>query len=224
MIEQAPIFVTGIPRSGTTMIARVINSCGVFVGSGATSKNCMFQNRYIDQLLVKPYMERMGGDPKGQFPLPNIDEITIPLNWRQKVENIMKAEHYVRGPWMYKDTKMPLIWKLWHNAFPNAKWVIVRRRTGDVIQSCFKTNYMNAYEDEEGWLGWVHEYEKRFEEMVKAGVDLKVIWPERMNNGDFQQLYDIITWLGLEWKEEASVFIKLLLCKSNRNKTEKEVM
>jgi hypothetical protein len=224
MINQVPIFVTGVPRSGTTMIARVINCCGAFAGDGATSKKCMFQNKYIDQLIVKPYMERMGADPNGQFPLPNIDEISIPLNWRQKVENIIRAEHYVNGPWMYKDTKMPLIWKVWHNAFPKAKWIIVRRRTGDVIQSCLKTNYMNAYEDEKGWIEWIHAYEKRFEEMMEAGIDLKVIWPERMCNNDFQQLYDIIEWTGLEWKEEASVFVKLLLWKSNQNKIEKEAI
>ena len=57
------------------------------------------------------------------------------------------------------------------------------------IGSCKKTGYMKAFKDiakqtavgvnteEEGWLWWVHEYEKRFVEMITEGLDCKVIYP-----------------------------------------------
>ncbi len=212
MIEHAPIFITGIPRSGTTMIARVVNACGVFAGSGTTNKSSMFENVHINKMVIKPYMERMGTDPMGQYPLPRIEDISIPITWRNSIEGIMtEIEGYVNGPWMYKDTKMALIWPVWNNAFPNAKWILVRRRTGDIIQSCLKTGYMKAYETETGWLEWIHEYEKRFVQMIEAGINLKVIWPERMVTGDLQQLYEVIDWLGLTWKKEALDFIDPLL-------------
>ena len=111
---------------------------------------------------------------------------------------------------------MSLIWPVWNIAFPNAKWIIVRRRTGDVIQSCLKTGYMTAYAEEAGWLEWVHEHEKRFVEMIEAGVNCKIIWPERMIHGDLQQLYEVIDWLGLTWKKEALDFINPQLWKENQ--------
>lgn len=212
MIEQPPIFITGIPRSGTTMIARVINACGVFAGGGVTQKNSMFENVNINKMVVRPYMERMGTDPLGQFPLPNLNDLSIPLTWRNAVEGILtEVEGYIRGPWMYKDTKMSLIWPVWNNAFPNAKWIIVRRRTGDIVQSCLKTGYMKAYETESGWLEWIHEYEKRFVGMIEAGVNCKILWPERMMTGDLAQLNEVINWLGITWRKEALSFIDPLL-------------
>jgi hypothetical protein len=221
MIETAPIFVTGIPRSGTTMIAKVINCCGAFAGPLAARKKCMFEHPSISGIIVKPYMERMGTDPRGQYPLPKTGNISIPMDWRKRVENIMEAEDYKQGPWMYKDTKMSLIWPVWHNAFPTAKWIIVRRRTGDVIQSCLKTAYMNAYEDEIGWLEWVHEYEKRFVEMIEAGVNCKVLWPERMfpdykGYTDLSQLYEVVDWLGLKINDGALKFIDPILWGSSK--------
>jgi hypothetical protein len=219
MIEQAPILITGIARSGTSMIARVVNCCGAFAGEGATHRKRMFENVIISNRIVRPYMERMGTDPKGQFPLPVISDLTIPVDWRERVENIIKEEGYKDGPWMYKDTKMGLIWPVWHSTFPKAKWVIVRRRTGDVIQSCLKTGYMTAYETEDGWLEWVHAHEERFRQMIEAGIDYKVIWPERMMNRDFQQLYEIIDWLGLTWKDEALNFIDPLLWGNKERRT-----
>jgi hypothetical protein len=219
MIEQSPILVTGIPRSGTTMIAKVIHACGAFVGENATKrKKLMLENYTISGIIVKPYMERIGSDPKGQFPLPKEKNITIPLDWGPRVENLIKLEGYIDGPWMYKDTKMGLIWPVWNYAFPNAKWIIVRRRTGDVIQSCLKTGYMTAYEDEKGWLEWVHEYEKRFVQMMEAGVNCKIIWPERLIDGNLQQLHEVIDWLGLTWKKEALEFIDPLLWRNTPQK------
>jgi hypothetical protein len=222
MINVAPILVTGIPRSGTTMIAKVIHECGAFVGDAERNNKWMFENPHISGIIVKPYMERMGTDPGGQFPLPKTKELSIPMDWGKRIESLIEHDGYVKGPWMYKDTKMGLIWPIWNNAFPNAKWIIVRRRTGDVIQSCLKTGYMTAYEDEKGWLEWVHEYEIRFVQMIEAGLNCKIIWPERMINGNLQQLYEVIEWLGLTWKKEALNYIDPLLWGSKQKERSNE--
>jgi hypothetical protein len=120
------------------------------------------------------------------------------------------------------------MWPAWHYAFPNAKWVLVRRRTGDIIQSCEKTAYMRAFKnaanreavgtqtEDEGWRWWVHENEKRFVEMMNEGVNVKVIWPERMVHGDYQQLYDTLDWLGLKWTSDILNFIDPLLWSSRK--------
>ena len=139
------------------------------------------------------------------------------------MESQLLVEGYISGCWMYKSSRASLIWQIWHNAFPDAKWVIVRRRTADVIQSCIKTGYMKAFKDEnnlklvqaitesEGWLWMVHKYEEKFVEMITEGLNCKVVWPERMVTGDYKQIYETIEWLGLDWKSDALNFVDPLL-------------
>lgn len=230
MIEKSPILITGAARSGAGMIAGLFHECGAF-GGEMSNKKGLYENDRIRELLVKPYMRRCNADEKGQYPLPDLGEnITIPVNFRRMIEKTMVDEGYKGGEWMYKDARIALMWPVWHFAFPNAKWIIVRRRTGDIIQSCNKTGYMTAFKqdsirqtlgvnsEEEGWLWWVHEYEKRFVEMITEGVNCKILWPERMVHGDYKQMYETLDWLGLEWKTEVLTFIDPLLWGSRKKK------
>lgn len=219
----SPILITGAARSGTSMIAGVINMCGAFGGimSGPTRNNekGMFENARIRNEILKPYLRNIGMDALGQFPIPDINKLHIPTNWRNRVLQIIKSEGYKGGPWMYKGAKMCLTWPVWNYAFPDAKWIIVRRRTGDIVKSCLKTGFMRAFRNErfrkavcakderEGWIWWVNQHEKRFVEMMNAGLNIKVMWPERMVNGDYSQVYETIEWLGLEWNSEALSFV-----------------
>jgi len=221
MIEQSPILITGVPRSGASMIASVINMCGAFGGN--MSKRGMFGNDKIREEIVDPYFKELGADLLGQYPLPSINDLSIPTAWRSRVEQIMYIEGFKTGPWMYKDARLSLMWPVWNYAFPNAKWIIVRRRTGDIINSCLHTGFMKAFSSpenqkavrvntkEEGWLWWVHQYEERFVEMITEGVNCKVIWPDRMVHGDYQQMYQTLEWLGLSWKSEVLSLIDPLL-------------
>jgi hypothetical protein len=228
MIQHPPIFVTGCPRSGTSIIAATVNRCGAFIGN--ISKRSMYENIRISDEMVKPYLDRMGADKKEQYPLPDLSSISIPTDWKRKVEQIIFDEGYKSGAWMYKGNAMCLMWPVWHYAFPNAKWIIVRRRTPDIVHSCLKTGYMNAFSDEEvrakvnvsseveGWKWWVRQHEQRFVEMITEGLNCKVIWPERMVSGDYQQLYEVLDWVGVEWKNDLLNFIDPLLWNSPQKK------
>ena len=146
---KEPILITGCARSGTSMVAGVINLCGAFGGkmSGPNKNNQkgMFENHRIRQNIVKPYLRKLEVDPLGQYPLPNIKGLDIPVNWREDVIKIMIDQGYKDGEWFYKGAKMCLHWPVWDYAFPNAKWIIVRRRTGDIVRSCLHTSFMSAF-------------------------------------------------------------------------------
>jgi len=224
-----PILITGCARSGTSMVAGIINLAGAFGGamSGPNRNNQkgMFENHTIRQNIVKPYFRMLGVDAMGQYPLPDINNLLIPADWKIKVQDTMKEHGYKGGPWFYKGAKMCLHWPVWNYAFPNAKWIIVRRRTGDIIQSCQKTSFMrsfghhpnqvavNANNEAEGWRWWVEQHLDRFREMQDAGLNIKVVWPERMVDGDYSQMNEMLDWLGLEWTEKIPEFIEPKLWK-----------
>lgn len=230
---QDSILITGCARSGTSMIAGTIHLCGAFKGdtSGANKNNPkgMFENFYIRNKIVKPYLESIGADRLGQYPLPDVNNLPIPPGWKKSVIDVMKEQGYKDGPWMYKGAKICLCWPVWHFAFPDAKIIIVRRKTPDIVNSCIKTSFMKAFNRQmtlkevgarnarEGWLWWVHQHEKRMIEMTKAWKNVKFVWPERLIDGDYDQMKETIQWLGLTWKQkEVMDFIEPKLWKTKQ--------
>lgn len=209
MSEDDPILITGAARSGTSMVGGVVDMCGVFGGamSGATQYNekGMFENIEIRNNMVKPLLVEVKADPMAQKPLPKESDFdgVSGIVWRSDILNILKKEGYIEaeGTWFYKGAKMCLMWKLWHRAFPKARWIIVRRRTEDIINSCIRTGFMRAYTGREGWRGWVDVHIQRFEQMKEAGLNVREVYPQEMIDGNFSEMKSIIDWLGLEWKD-----------------------
>lgn len=227
-----PILITGCARSGTSMVAGIINLCGAFGGrmSGPNKNNekGMFENARIRQDIVKPYFRELKVDPLGQYPLPDIKGLKIPVNWRERVEEVMIDEGYPGGKWMYKGAKMCLHFPVWHYAFPNAKWIIVRRKTEDIVNSCMHTGFMRAFArtenqravgaktEAEGWTWWVEQHKARFVEMIMEGLNVKQVHPEKMIKGDYSQIHEMLEWLGLEWSSEIPNFIEPKMWKARQ--------
>ena len=86
---NSPVFVTGVERSGSSIIARILSLCGVFTGT----VSAMQENIQIKQWVDK-YYTLIGADLKGQDPLPNTGEILIPTNWKSKIDGILFEEQY----------------------------------------------------------------------------------------------------------------------------------
>ncbi len=210
-----PILVTGAERSGSTFIARILNMCDVWSGNC----NKMYENREIFSLYPMRYK-------KGLF--PDTRSLNIPFGWNYKIYDIIKKQGWTRGHWFLKHSKLAQYWPVWHYTFPDAKWVVVRRKTSDVVESCIKTGFMQTFKkkenldllgmtsEDEGWLWWIHQYEKKFVEMIETGVNVKVIWPDRMADGDFQQVQEMVHWLGLEWNENIPDVIMPLISKNKK--------
>lgn len=206
-----PILITGCARSGTSMTAGIVNMCGAFGGkmSGPTmyNKKGMFENEYIRNHIVKPYLKTINADPMGQDPLPNPLQLRTFDRLSALVEFVMKKEGYQDGPWFYKGAKMCLIWSIWRMNFRKAKWIIVRRDDQDIINSCMKTGFMRAYKNESGWQKWIDVHKERFEEMHLSALNVREVWPSKFIAGDFTEIKDCIEWLGLKWNDDIYDFI-----------------
>lgn len=213
-----PILITGAARSGTSMTGGTINICGAYGGklSEGTRFNPkgMFENGAVRNTLVKPFLRSINCDPLGQNPLPKIsvmkniaEKEKFVAEWKRKFLDLVFESRNVNrdSPWFYKGAKMCLMWPLWHAAFPDAKWVIVRRDTEDIVASCLRTSFMRAYRNRSGWLLWVSEHERRFEEMIDAGLNVVEVWPHRMIAGDFSEIQLVINKLGLKWERDKVV-------------------
>lgn len=230
-----PILITGCARSGTSMVAGAINICGAFggvmSGPNVNNRRGMFENTRIREEITKPYLRQLGVDPLGQYPLPDLATLPIPRDWRARVEQVFLDQGYDQASKQkifYKGAKMALFWPVWHYAFPRAKWVIVRRKPGDIVSSCLQTGFMKAFRDRaiqqavgvpgerEGWLWWVKHHVQCFVSMIEEGLNCFQIWPERMVEGDYGQMYQLIDWLGLKWDSKVLEWVDPKLWKVRR--------
>jgi len=204
---NTPIIVTGCARSGTSLVAGIISLCGAWTGkvTGPTqwNKKGQFENEYIRDHLTKPYLRKIGVDPMGQNPLPTLDQIQPEPDWRDKVTKAMRDQGYPwRMPWMFKGAKACLIWPVWHTAFPDAKWVIVRREDEKNIDSCMRTSFMRKHKTREGWQCWIDHHKQCFQQMVDADLDVYEIWPSA-NLEYINTYWALINYLRLTWNEKA---------------------
>ena len=210
-ISQIPIFITGVENTGSSIIENIIHLCGAFTGT-TTGR---IENRKIKS-LVNWFYKSNGLDQRGQFPLPDCQDISVPNHWKSMIEDILEEEKYYSGSrlWIYRSLRIAQLWPLWNHSFPRAKWIIVKGRLGRIIQTCLSSNYMNAFTNKEiqeavkvtneadGWRWWIHQHEKRFLEMTEAGVDYRIIYADKIAEGDYRELEETVKWLGLKWNPE----------------------
>lgn len=209
-----PILITGALRSGTSMIAGAIHTCGAWGGHINTysdvNRRGLYENAEISQSLIKGYLRLLRMDPMGQYPLPILNNPELVEKviedgrkwWASKIESVMNRQGYTNGPWFVKSAKICLIWPLWNSAFRNAKWIIVRRNTDDIISSCMHTGYMRAYKTFDGWRYWTYEHEKKFTEMKMSCLNIKEVWPQKIIDGDFSEIKYVANWLNLAYNED----------------------
>lgn len=204
------IFITGTGRSGTSMTAGIVAMCGAWGGRicGATpsNKRGQFENIPLRNGLTKPYLSSINCDPLGQYPLPDLSKIVFPdvAEWREKVYKILFNQG-LRGDehvWYYKAPKMCLIWPIWDAAFPEAKWIIVRRDKEEIANSCMRTGFMRKYCNPKDWEKWVEHFEECFKQMKEAKIKMKEVWPVNMIQGNFTEMKKVIEWCGLTWNDK----------------------
>jgi len=216
--SKSPILITGVQRSGASIVARILALCGVYTGD----INKMYENKKLLKLSQELLLNQTVIESKPDVLFTQVKE--IPVDWQEKISSIMPADEQ----WIFKSYLNTQLWKVWNYAYPNAKWVIVRRRSADIINSCQKTAYMTMFRDKqiqefvgvnnekEGWLWWIHKYENAWVDMISSGLNCKVVWPERMVTGDYAQMYELIEWLGLEWNSKIVSTIDPLLRNARR--------
>lgn len=220
------VFVTGVERSGATIIAKILALCGVYTGE----VNAMGENTSV-KVLVDDLYRQMGADVSGQYPLPDLDLLNTPDEWIKEVESRIFDGRTPDKIWLYKSSRILQTWPVWLLTFPNAKWIFVRRKPSDIINSCKLTMYMKAFKnpeilskigvstEEEGWLWWIRQQDDLLKSLLhNLNIDYKVIWPERMVNGDFSQIYEMLDWLEVPWNNKIIPTVKPLLWKGKNLK------
>jgi hypothetical protein len=218
--------VTGCEKTGTSLVAGILHHCGVFGGVAEelckgghfNSKGC-FENRRIKNEICKPYLMAKGlfnvRLMPARFAGKSIDWFDpalsgpAPENLRRRVLDALAADGwdgeapvFFKGPFL---VRMP---KAMCDAFPEARWLLVRRNTNHAMEDRLRTKYClpDQKKDEAGnyipddILRMANEAMDQILGHTANAVD---VWPEKMIWGRWEQMRAEVELAGGTWNQEA---------------------
>jgi tetratricopeptide (TPR) repeat protein len=140
-----PILITGMHRSGTSMIARILNLTGLDLGpedellpAGEGNPHGFWQNQQLDQITEDVLLQLSGG---WDILLPQFEE-----DWHKSkaialaYDRAHQAISQLAGtqPWGWKDPRASIVIPFWHTVLDDLKTVICLRHPQEVALSLSK--------------------------------------------------------------------------------------
>ncbi|NJN73980.1 MAG: hypothetical protein HC799_14780 [Limnothrix sp. RL_2_0] len=139
-MDSKVLIITGMHRSGTSLIAEYLSKCGLFVGKDllnlATSSKASAYNGHHedkaffelhDQMLKRLHISPF---PRYQFRLTN--RFTAQEN---RLAKALIEERKYLSQWGWKDPRTALFLKAWHRVIPEAKHLLLIRNPLSVVDS-----------------------------------------------------------------------------------------
>jgi tetratricopeptide (TPR) repeat protein len=201
--SRIPVFVVGMPRSGTTLIEQILASHSKVFGAGELEE------------FAKAVFSL--GQAKGaSVTFPEIVPALSADELRQLGANYLDAISAAAGPADRIVDKLPLNFTfvgLIHLALPNARIICARRDPIDMCVSCFSTLFggdqPHTYD-----LGELGRYYRAFEALMQhwrrvlpEGVLLEVQYEDVVDDLE-GQARRMVEYCGLEWEEACLAFHK----------------
>ena len=201
--KNKPIFIVGLPRSGTSMVAGILANCGVWTGrtvrGDKNNPKGFFENIFIREQVIKGMLRSSGCDPLGVTKLPPLD-----VNWSSNAvaaafSQVLKHQDYDdKSPWLYKDAKMTLLWPVIHKVYPSATWVIVRRDPKALVKSFLRTSFMSQHsKSSRFWKKFIDEYISRLDALKKSNANYIELDSGEVIAGNYAQLEKLLLSMNL---------------------------
>ncbi len=194
---EEPIFIVGLPRSGTTLLERIISShSDVFSAGELTHFNrCMLAG-----------MQQLGLDPK--IGRSQMVAASVNLDFKALGKNYLNSTRPLTGSTSRFIDKFPQNAQyvgLIHRALPQAKILILERHPLDVCYAVYKQMFTDIYQfsyDLNELAEYFIQHQKLMHHWQQSLPDVvKTVRYENLVNDFENQAKDVIQFCGLPWQE-----------------------
>lgn len=200
--SERPVFIVGMPRSGTTLVEQILASHPKVFGAG--------ERRYAYQSLM-----RLGeGSGQPDDPLRCLDGLTNESVKQCASWHLERLERLDGGKAARIADKMPDNFALlgWlATTFPKARVIHCRRDVRDIALSCWMTNFVNI-----AWASDLEHIAHRIQQYQRIMSHWQTVLPAPMYEVEYERLVAnqeresrrLVEWLGLRWDKACLDFHK----------------
>ncbi len=202
-----PIIVTGVPRSGVSIIASLLRAFEAWPGDGEIRGRESYNNE-VRNRIVRPFFRGIRSNLIGRGnTLLTTDQCrdvkdTVAPVWRRRILHLIHGKGYAGGPWLYWGADACLAWPIWNEAFPGAHWVIVRRETDAIVNACIMTKYVRDVVSD--IPEWVDSYLTQIDRLQTGTESSRECWPGSVYSGKLDTARTLVTRLGMNWNDDTA--------------------
>jgi len=159
-MEHKILVITGMHRSGTSLVAQWLQKCGLhigeqFLGAGIGNTDGHFED--IDFVEAhRGILRKLTGNDEG---LLNLDNICMPADQQKILQTLVHQKQSAQTQWGWKDPRTCLFLDAYRELLPDAKYIVILRDYRSVVSSLLSRRFKKSD----------HKY------AIKGGIGL-LIW------------------------------------------------
>ncbi len=197
--SELPVFIVGLPRSGTTLVEQILASHSRVEAAGELkhARECFESLPTVCGISGTPFdcIRHLDEKSAGELASRYLGELSRLGHGKTRITDKMPENYLYVG--------------LLHLLFPNARIIHCRRDLRDVAVSCWLTNFRSIR-----WASKQEHIAERIYEYVRITDHWRRVLPNRMLEVQYEEIVEnlelvarrILDWLGLDWEDACLKF------------------
>lgn len=199
-----PIFVTGPPRSGTSMISGLLEKHGVWTGRHKISQSKLkdtnpkgvFENLDLKE-ITKQQMRQVGVNQMPFPPIFNGDKLENDPYLRKRVFDIVGDQE----SWLFKEPRLVKVNEVWQWSFPEAIWLLPDRKDEDIYRSMCKHPHISKQKHLD-FHQWIKDAKQKQREIYESSKYAIFFDPDDFTNLNMIKIKEVFDYIGIELDEQ----------------------
>lgn len=138
-IQQPILIITGMHRSGTSLVSSLLQSAGLNIGKNLVASNegnikGHFENKdfvdFHEKVLYSLGINQIGWTLE--------KDLSPPPAYQDEAKSLIESSFSQNKPWGWKDPRTSLFLNFWYNLIPDSRFLFIYRSPWEVLDSLFR--------------------------------------------------------------------------------------